>query len=168
MSAKKKWSVLAVCFFALLHGANFIYDSLYTKPTLTVGFYLSENTDNIYEKIERAGKKLNLDVKYESGIMRRDYAEWLAARFLVGDEPDVFLLLPEDFTLYARKGALKDLSPKEAQNLPPPGENPPGIYNGHLYAVPMGQSLITISNRTENAAAATEFLTALLNEYDNR
>ena len=52
-------------------------------------------------------------VEYTSGISRDDYSEWLAERFLAGDEPDVFLLLPEDFELYARQGALLPLDALE-------------------------------------------------------
>ncbi|MCI6232785.1 MAG: extracellular solute-binding protein [Selenomonas sp.] len=52
-------------------------------------------------------------VTYVSGISRDDYGEWLAECFLAGDEPDVFLLLPEDFELYAAQGALLPLAPLE-------------------------------------------------------
>ena len=52
-------------------------------------------------------------VTYVSGISRDDYGEWLTECFLAGDEPDVFLLLPEDFELYAAQGALLPLAPLE-------------------------------------------------------
>jgi len=50
-----------------------------------------------------------VSVKYVSGISKSDYSEWLSGKFLTGNEPDVFLLTPEDFNLFASKGALLNL-----------------------------------------------------------
>lgn len=48
-------------------------------------------------------------VEYESGIPVDEYSEWLAGHLLVGQEPDVFFVLPEDFGLLAETGALAPL-----------------------------------------------------------
>lgn len=48
-------------------------------------------------------------VTYVSGIMKRDYSEWLAEQVLLGEAPDVFFVLPEDFNLLASKGVLEKL-----------------------------------------------------------
>ena len=65
--------------------------------------------DAAIEAFERAHP--NVRVKYVSGIQRSDYSEWLAEQVLKGEEPDVFLILPDDFALYASMGALVDLRP---------------------------------------------------------
>lgn len=48
-------------------------------------------------------------VEYTSGILKRDYSEWLVGQFLLGQEPDVFMVLPEDFGMLYGLGALKPL-----------------------------------------------------------
>ena len=48
-------------------------------------------------------------VEYVSGIKKEDYSEWLAEKFVAGDEPDVFFLPADDFNLYATTGALMNL-----------------------------------------------------------
>lgn len=48
-------------------------------------------------------------VEYTSGIRTEDYGEWLAGRLLEGTEPDVMVILPEDFTQYSEMGALRGL-----------------------------------------------------------
>ena len=48
-------------------------------------------------------------IKYVSGIKKEDYSEWLAERFVDGDEPDIFMVLAEDFNLYASIGGLMNL-----------------------------------------------------------
>jgi len=50
-------------------------------------------------------------VEYESGIPVDEYSEWLAGHLLIGEEPDVFFVLPEDFGLLAETGALAPLDP---------------------------------------------------------
>ena len=50
-------------------------------------------------------------MSYVSGILKEDYSEWLSERLLMGDAPDVFFVLPEDFNDLAELGALRALSP---------------------------------------------------------
>ena len=50
-----------------------------------------------------------MKIKYVSGIKKEDYSEWLAERFVDGDEPDIFMVLAEDFNLYASIGGLMNL-----------------------------------------------------------
>ncbi len=50
-----------------------------------------------------------VQVEYTSGILKRDYSEWLIGRFLVGREPDIFMILPEDFGMLYGLGALEPL-----------------------------------------------------------
>lgn len=51
----------------------------------------------------------NVTIKYESGVMKDDYSEWLSQKALKGDLPDVFMVLPEDFSTFSSVGMLKNL-----------------------------------------------------------
>jgi len=42
--------------------------------------------------------------------MREDYSEWLASKIMRGTAPDVFMILPEDFSVLQKSGALLNLS----------------------------------------------------------
>jgi multiple sugar transport system substrate-binding protein len=56
-------------------------------------------------------KNPRFSVSYRSGVRTRDYSERLAQDLLRGEEPDLFFILPEDFTTLASIGALADLGP---------------------------------------------------------
>lgn len=49
----------------------------------------------------------NVRVKYTSGILGEDYSEWLSGRYLLGREPDVMVILPEDFIRLSEQGRIK-------------------------------------------------------------
>ena len=63
--------------------------------------------DAAVERFER--EHPNVHVTYTSGILKRDYSEWLIDQYLLGSEPDVFLVLPEDFGTLCELGALEPL-----------------------------------------------------------
>lgn len=48
-------------------------------------------------------------IVYRSGTLMEDYSEWLAQKMLKGDEPDVFIVLKEDFNTLAQVGLLEPL-----------------------------------------------------------
>lgn len=52
----------------------------------------------------------NIQVKLITGVQKADYGEWLAEKLLSGQEPDVFLILREDFDNYASKEAVLPLN----------------------------------------------------------
>ncbi len=88
------------------------------ETVLTVGVvagsYWDAPTGNCYAVMDAAIARFeqahpNVRVEYTSGILKRDYSEWLADQFLLGREPDVFLVLPEDFGMLAELGALQPL-----------------------------------------------------------
>ena len=88
------------------------------QTVLTVGViagsYWDAPTGNCYAVIDAAIERFeqehpNVRVEYTSGILKRDYSEWLADQFLMGVEPDVFLVMPEDFGMLAEQGALQPL-----------------------------------------------------------
>lgn len=51
----------------------------------------------------------NVTVEYTSGVLVEDYSEWLSGQYLLGQEPDVMVILPEDFIRLSNAGALKAL-----------------------------------------------------------
>jgi multiple sugar transport system substrate-binding protein len=51
----------------------------------------------------------NVTISYRSGTMKENYSEWISQEILHGREPDLFLVRPEDFSLFARLGILEDL-----------------------------------------------------------
>lgn len=88
------------------------------QTVLTVGViagsYWDAPTGNCYAVIDTAIERFeqahpNVRVEYTSGILKRDYSEWLADQYLLGTEPDVFLVMPEDFGMLAELGALQPL-----------------------------------------------------------
>jgi multiple sugar transport system substrate-binding protein len=68
-------------------------------------------------------KNPSYSVSYRSGVRTQDYSERLAQDILNGDEPDLFFILPEDFTALASIGALADLGPFMGR-----GEVDPGLF----------------------------------------
>ena len=89
-----------------------------SPTTLTIGIFAGSNwdvpqgetyaiIDEVIKDFERENPRVK--VKYVSGIKKEDYSEWLAEQFVAGEEPDVFLILAEDFNLYASIGALMNL-----------------------------------------------------------
>ena len=63
--------------------------------------------DTVIERFER--EHPGVRVEYTSGILKQDYSEWLIDQHLLGKEPDVFMVLPEDFGMLYELGALEPL-----------------------------------------------------------
>lgn len=108
----------AVCLTATEYGR--------TRPVeLRLGFmagsYWDAPNGNCYAVIDAAIERFerahpNVHVAYMSGILKRDYSEWLIDQYLLGSEPDVFLVLPEDFGELCELGALAPLDGYLAQD----------------------------------------------------
>ena len=151
MNRRKKISIggLAVCAAALLAGAC-IYQSKKTT-VLEVGIFAGSNWDvanaNSYVIIDKAVEKFeathkNVKVHYYSGIRKEDYSEWFSRQLLRGKEPDVFMVLGEDFNQFAEIGIMKDLEPLMGAD-PEFDKNAyyattlrSGQYDGRQYALP--------------------------------
>lgn len=87
---------------------------------LEVGIFAGSNWDvanaNSYVIIDKAIEKFEaqhegVEVHYYSGIRKEDYSEWFSRQLLKGEEPDVFMVLGEDFNQFAEIGIMKDLGP---------------------------------------------------------
>ena len=109
--------IFAVAILILAVPARFF---LHPTPTieLKVGIFSGSSWDvptgKSYAVVEDViarfeAENSGVKVTYVSGIMKRDYSEWLAEQALLGDAPDVFFVLPEDFNLLAAKGVLEKL-----------------------------------------------------------
>ena len=93
------------------------------ETVLTVGVYSGSywNTPNgnSYQILDDAIAMFEqshpgVKVEYVSGIPAGDYSEWLAGQILMGTEPDVYFVLPEDFDLLVDSGALAQLDERIA------------------------------------------------------
>ena len=93
------------------------------ETVLTIGVYSGSywNTPNgnSYQILDEAislfeQKHPGVKVEYVSGIPAGDYSEWLAGRILMGTEPDLYFVLPEDFDLLVSSGALAQLDERIA------------------------------------------------------
>lgn len=115
---RKKVSVALLVFLGIVFLGT-LYSKYNQKETIiTVGFFSGSNwdvpenesvkiLDDAISKFEASHP--GVKVKYVSGILKKDYSEWLSGKFLTGNEPDVLLLTPEDFNLFASKDALLSL-----------------------------------------------------------
>ena len=120
--------------------------------TLTLGIFAGSNWgvpagdsyrfyDDAIAIFEKANPRIK--VRYRSGTLREDYSEWLAQKIVQGNEPDVMLVLAEDFNTYSSIGVLEDLAPLMAADpeFHPTSFYPPvlasGGFQGRQFALPV-------------------------------
>lgn len=70
--------------------------------------YSYQILNDAIQKFEK--KHPEVEVVYESGILKEDYSEWLSEKIIFRKAPDVFMVLPEDFNDLVEVGAVKELS----------------------------------------------------------
>lgn len=89
------------------------------KTVLTFGMMAGSYWDvpngNCYRIIDGTIKRFesehpDVKVQYTSGILKRDYSEWLSEQLLKGRLPDVFMVQSDDFDTFSSIGALKPLN----------------------------------------------------------
>lgn len=123
--------VLALIAFGVLYFWSSDEDSV-----ITLGVFAGSSWDvpdaYTYEFLDAAisefeKKNPNVTVKYVSGIQKEDYSEWLAGKLVSGDAPDVFMILPEDFSMLQRIGAIKNLDTVISRDA---SFNPDDYYDG--------------------------------------
>lgn len=151
-----RWLLLTLAVVILLSGG--LYWQLSQPRVLRIGIVggslwgVPQNDayavlDNVIARFEQ--QHPGVQVKCVHGITQEDYPEWLAEQLLAGSAPDVFLILPDDFKLYAGMGALKDLTgyAKQDPDIDMDNYYPAalayGQHDGHLYALP-GESVPTL------------------------
>ena len=118
-----KWTgaallILAVCLCLAGRGGK-------KETVLTIGVYSGSywNTPNgnCYQILDEAialfeESHPGVKVEYVSGIPADDYSEWLAEQIMMGNEPDLYFVLPEDFDLLVSSGALAQLDERIAED----------------------------------------------------
>ena len=113
---KMKKIVIALIGCSLLMAYLFVRS--HREITITLGMFTGSNWDvynaESYKVIDDAIEKFekehpNVTIKYESGILKQDYSAWLASNIADGDQPDVFMVLSEDFNRLSSLGALLPL-----------------------------------------------------------
>ena len=83
---------------------------------MMAGSYWDVPTGNCYEVVDGVisrfeEKHPGVTVEYVSGVLKEDYAEWLAEQVLLGREPDVFMVPEGELDTFASLGVLKELEP---------------------------------------------------------
>lgn len=116
---KRKYRLIMV-FAGIFFG---IFIALYVinkdrQITIELGIFAGSNWDvanaNSYVIIDKAIERFekehkNVKIHYYSGVLKKDYSEWLSRKLLMGKMPDVFMVLSDDFNHFASLGVLKDL-----------------------------------------------------------
>ena len=112
----KQWTIVALL---VLISCLCMYVCAGNKETvLSIGVYSGSywNTPNgnCYQVLDETIALFEeahpgVKVKYVSGIPADDYSEWLAGQIMMGTEPDLYFVLPEDFDLLVSSGALMQL-----------------------------------------------------------
>jgi len=147
---RKKYGIIAGC-AGLIICILFAFIRNNRKITIEFGMFAGSNWDvanaNSYVIIDKAIERFeqehkNVEIHYSSGILKRDYSEWLTQQLLLGKMPDVFMILSDDFNRLASMGVLKDLEKLMEQDKSFDQEKYfattllSGQYNGRQYALP--------------------------------
>ena len=120
---KQMWKWSAVLLLALITCLflGIIFGGQETVLTIGVysGSYWNTPNGNCYQILDEAISLFEeshpgVKVEYVSGIPAGDYSEWLAGRIMMGTEPDLYFVLPEDFDLLVSSGALAQLDERIA------------------------------------------------------
>ena len=150
---KKKKIIAVTCtlllFVILLTAVISIYKN--QKIVLTFGMFAGSNWDvanaNSYAIIDQAIEVFekehpNVQVVYESGVVKDEYSEWLSQKIISGETPDVFMVLTSDFNQFSSIGVMKDLHALMMEDSDFDQEKyyqsalNTGIYLGNQYALP--------------------------------
>lgn len=120
MKISKKYWALFLLFLILI--SIYVYFKLSEKRKIIhLGIFSGSMYDvpimKSYKIIDEAIKSFEADnpgikIKYDYGIIKKDYSEWLSAKILNGKMPDVFVVLDEDFNAFSSIGILEQLDNK--------------------------------------------------------
>ena len=116
-----KWSAVLLLALITCLFLGIIFGGQETVLTIGVysGSYWNTPNGNCYQILDEAISLFEeshpgVKVEYVSGIPAGDYSEWLAGRIMMGTEPDLYFVLPEDFDLLVSSGALAQLDERIA------------------------------------------------------
>ena len=120
---KRMWKWMAAALLVLTVWLSLAGCFMNRETVLTIGVYSGSywNTPNgkCYHILDEAIALFEeahpgVKVEYVSGIPAGDYSEWLAGQIMMGTEPDLYFVLPEDFDLLVSSGALACLDERIA------------------------------------------------------
>ncbi|MCD8021249.1 MAG: extracellular solute-binding protein [Clostridiales bacterium] len=143
--------ILLIFLVTVVIGIVLLILTLGNQDTLRIGIFYGSNWevpgtvhydifDQAIEKYQKNYK--NIEVEYVEGIPSEEYSEWLSGQILQGTEPDVFIILDEDFQTLASAGILKSLDALLAKDdeadtsIFYTSAVKSGIYQGEQYALP--------------------------------
>lgn len=127
----------------------FVFWASAQEKVLRIGVYAGSSWDvpnsrenKILDSLIKKFEKTHPHVKvvYESGIPKDDYADWLAEQVLKGEQPDLFMVPENDFSMLASTGALKSLDTlltDDERKAFYPVAYEAGQYQGVSYALPV-------------------------------
>lgn len=113
---RKRLRTFLIAILVCCLAATFYYTQ---KPiVLTIGVFAGSNwnvpspysgkiIDDVIERFEKTHP--NVQVEYVSGILKEDYSDWVSKEALNGKLPDVFMVLSDDLSTYAKVGMLEPL-----------------------------------------------------------
>ena len=113
---RKRLKIILTTILVCCLAGTFYYTQ---KPVvLTIGVFAGSNwnvpspesgkiIDDVIKRFEK--KHPNVQVKYVSGILKDDYSAWISKEALDGKLPDVFMVLSDDLSTYAKVGMLEPL-----------------------------------------------------------
>lgn len=113
---RKRLRTFLITILVCCLAATFYYTQ---KPiVLTIGVFAGSNwnvpspysgkiIDDVIERFEKIHP--NVQVEYVSGILKEDYSDWVSKEALNGKLPDVFMVLSDDLSTYAKVGMLEPL-----------------------------------------------------------
>ena len=82
-----------------------VFSDSYWEVQNGYSYHILEDAIKLFEE-----NNPGIKVEYTSGILKKDYSEWLSAQILSENAPDVFYVLADDFNNFAETGVLEDLS----------------------------------------------------------
>ena len=105
--------VVALFLFVIITVGVAFYKKSTDKIVLTIGTYTGSNwdvpsgqgtqfLDQVIQVFEK--KYPRVEVRYETGIEKEDYSDWLADQIVSGEQPDIFIVPEHDFNLLASTG----------------------------------------------------------------
>lgn len=114
---KNKIIIILIIIFCLLASLTLYYHMTLYK-TITLGIFSGSNWDvpnpNSYTIIDNTIQRFEKEnpyirIEYQSGVLKDDYSTWLSSLLLKGNEPDLYMVLSEDFNTLSSLNALENL-----------------------------------------------------------
>lgn len=118
MKKWQKWAAGAAAVCLVVSGVFFVRYAGNRETVLEFGMFTGSNWDvanaNSFLIIDKAIDRFEQEhpgvrIHYYSGVRKDDYSEWLSRKLLAGKEPDVFMVLGNDFNQFSSLGVMKNL-----------------------------------------------------------